>query len=94
MLFKPTKIAITLILALVTAQPKAIEIEKIRLPDMGDSSGTLISPVQEKELGDSFFRSLHSRIKINQDPEIQQYIQSLGRQLVANSDLPSNPFST
>ncbi|MCK5477941.1 MAG: M48 family metallopeptidase, partial [Methylococcales bacterium] len=27
-----------------------------------------------------------------QDAEIQQYIQSIGRQLVANSDLPTNPF--
>ena len=59
---------------------------------MGDSSGTLISPVEEKELGDAFFRSLHAKIKINQDAEIQHYIQSIGQQLVANSDEPSNPF--
>lgn len=71
---------------------QAIEIEKIELPDMGDSSGTLISPQQEQKLGEAFFRSLHSRITINQDAEIQQYIQSIGRQLVANSDTPGNPF--
>ncbi len=92
MLFKPTKLVIPLILSLLSHQTQAIEIEKIQLPDMGDSSGTLISPAQEKELGDAFFRSLHSRIKINQDAEIQQYIQSIGKQLVANSDSPSNPF--
>ena len=59
---------------------------------MGDSAGSLISPAQEKELGDAFFRSLHAKININHDAEIQQYIQSIGKQLVANSDLPYNPF--
>ncbi len=71
---------------------QATDIEDIRLPDMGDSAGSLISPAQEKQLGDAFFRSLHAKIKINQDPEIQHYIQSVGQQLVANSDLPTNPF--
>ncbi len=92
MQFTPKNFILILALSAISIQPRAIEIEKIQLPDMGDSSGTLISPAQEQELGDAFFRSLHSRIKINQDAEVQQYIQSIGRQLVANSDLPSNPF--
>jgi len=92
MLFTAKNIILVLTLSAYSIQANAIEIEKIKLPDMGDSSGTLISPIQEKELGDAFFRSLHSRIKINQDAEVDQYIQSIGRQLVANSDLPSNPF--
>lgn len=66
--------------------------ENIKLPDMGDSSGTLISPVQEKKLGEAFFRSLHSKIKINKDPEIQQYIESIGKRLVTHSDSPSGSF--
>ena len=87
---KATSLALLLLFYPLTLL--AIDIEDIKLPDMGDSSGTLISPVQEKALGDAFFRSLHSRIKINHDPEIQHYIQSIGKRLVANSDLPSNPF--
>ncbi len=92
MLFTPKKIVLALALSACSIQSQAIDIENIKLPDMGDSSGTLISPIQEQELGDAFFRSLHSRIKINHDAEVQQYIQSIGRQLVANSDLPTNPF--
>jgi len=92
MLLTPKKITLILALSAVSIQPQAIEIEKIQLPDMGDSSGALISPAQEKELGDAFFRSLHNQIKINQDTEIQQYIQSIGSALVINSDLPTNPF--
>ena len=75
-----------------TAQQRAIGINKIDLPDMGDSSGTLISPAEEKEFGEAFFRSLHSQITINQDAEIQEYIQSIGQKLAANSDAPSHPF--
>lgn len=91
MLFKSTSIALGLSL-LISAAPTATEIEKLRLPDMGDSSGTLITPTQEKELGEAFFRSLHARISINQDAEVQEYIQSIGNKLVTHSDLPSNPF--
>jgi len=89
-LLKSSHIAIALFI--FSTQLQAVDINKIQLPDMGDSSGTLISPVEEKELGDAFFRSLHAKIKINQDAEIQNYIQSVGQQLVANSDAPSNPF--
>ncbi|MGR9043672.1 MAG: beta-barrel assembly-enhancing protease [Gammaproteobacteria bacterium] len=70
----------------------ALDLDKIELPDMGDSSGALISPVQEQQLGEAFFRSLHAQIEINQDAEIQQYIQDIGNKLVAHSDAPGNPF--
>ncbi|MDQ7091033.1 MAG: M48 family metalloprotease [Methylococcales bacterium] len=70
----------------------AITPSKINLPDMGDSSGTLISPIQEQKLGEAFFRSLHYQLTINEDIEIEHYIQSMGRHLVSNTDAPSNPF--
>ena len=91
-MFKPSAITLALSLALFPAPQQAVEINKIELPDMGDSSGTLITPAEEKEFGEAFFRSLHSQISINQDAEIQQYIQSIGQKLVANSDEPSHPF--
>jgi predicted Zn-dependent protease len=59
---------------------------------MGDSTGTLISPLQEKALGESFFRSIRAQLDISYDPDIQDYIQSLGQTLVANSDNPRQAF--
>ncbi|WP_428354077.1 M48 family metalloprotease [Methyloprofundus sp.] len=59
---------------------------------MGDSTGTLISPAQEKALGNSFFRSIRAQLKISYDPDVQQYIQSIGQKLVANSDNPTQDF--
>ncbi len=77
---------------LLTLAAQATELENISLPDMGDSAGALISPQQEQEFGAAFFRSLHSRVAINQDPEIQHYIDSLGRRLASHSDTPGYPF--
>jgi predicted Zn-dependent protease len=82
----------TLVLALFPITHHAELNTKIELPDMGDSSGTIISPAEEKELGEAFFRSLHSEVTINQDAEVQEYIENIGHKLVANSDNPSLPF--
>ena len=67
-MFKHTALTLALCLVLFPTHQKAEEITKINLPDMGDSSGTLISPAEEKEFGEEFFRSLHSQVVINQDP--------------------------
>jgi len=83
---------IALGLCLFSASPNADETEKIKLPEMGDSSGTLLTPQEEKELGEAFFRSLHTQVNINQDAEIQAYIQAIGNRLVAASDMPGYPF--
>jgi predicted Zn-dependent protease len=92
MKFKPSLLSVSLALALFASLPQAADVEKIELPDMGDSTGTLISPAQEKELGAAFFRQLHAQVEISEDIEIQQYIQEVGRKLVLNSDAPNNPF--
>ena len=81
---------ILLILSLLSRDLYAVD--KIKLPDMGDSTGTLISPVQEKALGDSFFRSIRSQLEISYDPDVQQYIQAIGQTLVTNSDNPTQDF--
>lgn len=91
---KATTLIACLCLALFVNTPlHAIEEnDKIQLPDMGDSTGTLITPAQEKELGKAFFRSLHRQLDITQDSDIEQYIQSIGARLVANSDAPAGDF--
>ncbi|CAG7856321.1 Beta-barrel assembly-enhancing protease [biofilm metagenome] len=92
MKISPRHILITLLLAFFPVINQADLNTKIKLPDMGDSSGTIISPVEEKELGEAFFRSLHSEVTINQDAEVQEYIENIGQKLIASSDSPSLPF--
>ena len=90
--FRKTIVTFALATLIIPAQHPAAEDNQIVLPDMGDSSGRLISPAQEQELGAAFFRNLHTQLEINKDNEIQQYIQSLGFSLASNSDAPSNHF--
>jgi len=81
----------TACLALCLCFP-TLSANELKLPDMGDSTGTLISPLQEKALGESFFRSIQNQLSISDDPDIQHYIQSIGRHIAANSDNPSQAF--
>ncbi|SMF95268.1 Putative Zn-dependent protease, contains TPR repeats [Methylomagnum ishizawai] len=81
-------------LALSFPSPVLAEAEekKIELPDIGDSTGTLMTPQQEAELGEAFYRNLHSQLQISQDPEVLDYIQSIGQKLAGESDNPAQPF--
>ncbi|MGB5728653.1 MAG: M48 family metalloprotease, partial [Thiogranum sp.] len=63
------------------------------MPDFGDSSGSLISPAQEIELGGAFMNSIRAQATLINDPQIDGYIRQLGDRLVANSDAPSYPFT-
>ncbi|MFI3219816.1 MAG: M48 family metalloprotease, partial [Methylococcales bacterium] len=91
-MFKPSAIALALSLALFPVLPQAVEVNKLELPEMGDSSGSLLTIAEEKELGIEFFRYLHSELTIGQDAEIQEYIQTIGNKLATNSDTPGYPF--
>ncbi len=86
------KCLVTGIFLLNTVFNQAISDDDLHLPDMGDSTGTLISPLQEKALGESFFRSIRAQLDISYDPDIQNYIQNIGHTLVANSNNPSQDF--
>jgi predicted Zn-dependent protease len=91
-MLKPAAITLALSLALFPALPQAVELNKLELPEMGDSSGSLLTIAEEKQLGEEFFRYLHSELSINQDAEIQEYIQTIGNRLATNSDTPGYNF--
>lgn len=76
-------------IALVAGSGHAVD----ELPDIGDSAGALISPEQEFRIGQAFLRNLRSRDVVFDDPELEQYIQSLGSRLAAQADTQPNPFT-
>ncbi len=90
-MFKPS-VVLALSLILFPALPQATEMNKLELPEMGDSSGSLLTIAEEMQLGEEFFRYLHSELVISQDAEIQEYIQTIGNRLTSNSDTPGYPF--
>jgi predicted Zn-dependent protease len=52
-----------------------------RLPDFGDSAGAIISPEQEKQLGEGFMRQMRRYAPVVTDEEVEDYIQNLGMSL-------------
>jgi beta-barrel assembly-enhancing protease len=50
-----------------------------------------ISDRQEVELGAQMNQELRREIKLNRNPEINRYVEQIGRRIVANSDRPNLP---
>ncbi len=60
----------------------------VDLPDLGDESAAVISPSQERKLGEDVMRQARHSLKYLDDPELLDYIQRLGDKLVAQADYP------
>ena len=63
------------------------------LPEMGDSTGNILSPEEEQRIGAEFMRSIRHNLTLVNDPEINEYLQDLGARLVSHSDGATRPFS-
>jgi len=66
--------------------------DNTNLPDLGDESLAVISPAQEHKLGEDFMRQARRTLAFVDDPELNQYIQSLGQKLASHSDDPQQSF--
>ncbi len=64
------------------------------LPDLGDSSASILSTEDDYRLGQAFMHSLRQNIDIVEDPGLNSYINSLGYRLLsaANTSSPFNFF--
>lgn len=59
-----------------------------RLPELGDSSGALVSAAQEKRLGGEVMRELRAVGAVLNDPEVSAYLNQLGQRiLTANPEI-------
>lgn len=65
--------------------PLAVPAEMGGLPELGDASAAVMSPQQERKLGEDFMRKAHRMLRMVDDPELNDYIQSLGERLLAHS---------
>ena len=71
-------------MALLLAQPQPATAQD--LPDFGDSAGGIISPEEERRLGQDLLRHLRAHAHLIEDPELEAYVGSLGTRLVTQSD--------
>ncbi len=63
------------------------------LPEMGDSTGNLMTQEEERRIGAEFMRNVRQSLTLLDDPEINGYLQDLGRRLASHSDRPGDEFS-
>ncbi len=83
---KAKRALVSLAVAAAFAVPPLPAQERIELPTLGDSAGALISPEQERKLGENFMREMRRQAPIVYDEEVEDYIQQLGDSLGDNSD--------
>ncbi|HRP97806.1 MAG TPA: M48 family metalloprotease [Rhodocyclaceae bacterium] len=65
----------------------------VNLPDLGDVASSDLSPLAERQLGESAMREIrwHDPAYLD-DPEVEGYLNRLGRRLVAASGEADRPF--
>ncbi len=62
------------------------------LPDLGDASQQVITPQQERLIGEQSMLQIRSDKSYLDDPEVADYLNNLGGLLVSNSPDPGQPF--
>jgi len=63
------------------------------LPQIGEAGGEAISPAEEYTIGLQIINELRESGAILEDPQLQQYIQDIGKQLSSHSDNPTLHFA-
>lgn len=62
------------------------------LPELGNSSGAILTPAQEFELGYSVIKELKAHQKLNDDVVVNEYLQGIGYRLVATQGISTAPY--
>ncbi len=64
-----------------------------RLPDIGSSAGSVLSPAQQAQYGAMTLSQLRNYGYTLDDPLLAGWLQALGDRLAASSDKPKEPFT-
>lgn len=67
--------------------------DNVRLPDMGSSAGTLLSPEEAEAYGSSMLHQMRALNMVVDDPLLDAYLNALGYRLVAASAEPKQKFT-
>jgi predicted Zn-dependent protease len=62
------------------------------LPDLGDESQEILSPLKERQIGEQSMFQIRADPSYMDDPEVVDYLNRLGNRLAANSSEPTLPF--
>lgn len=82
----------TALTVLVISISGVAQTERVPLPDMGNSAGSILTDREEAEYADALIRQMRAYDVLVEDPLIRAYFENMGFQLVAQSDRPGKPF--
>lgn len=82
--FRTTLLATAVLASAVLASPSSTApYPKLNLPQMGEPADQVMSPRDEKRIGRSYMRQIRTHLNLVRDPEINDYVQRLGKRLVS-----------
>jgi len=85
------KLGKTLLIALLISMSASAD--RIELPDLGDPAESALSVVKEKEIGQEIMLKIWQQHVAVEDLIVQEYISSLGYELVSNADNALHGFT-
>jgi predicted Zn-dependent protease len=78
---------------LFTALAPVSASDNVALPEIGNPSGSYMTPAEERRLGQAFMRQVRSNMTLVSDPLLKAYIERLGERLATASEEIDQPFS-
>ena len=85
---------ILLALALLLFSVSALsQTDDFNLPDLGDESHQVMSPMEQKQLGEGFYRQALVYMNIVEDPILKEYLDKLGNRLIESIGLKKDSFT-
>ncbi|PKO45188.1 MAG: peptidase M48 [Betaproteobacteria bacterium HGW-Betaproteobacteria-22] len=74
----------SIIIGLLLMLPFSLVLRANELPDLGDVSATVLSPLQERAIAEQILRQVAVSEDVLRDAEVTDYLQTLGARLVEN----------
>ncbi|HET9818411.1 MAG TPA: M48 family metalloprotease [Rhodanobacteraceae bacterium] len=90
--FRPHVLS-TLAVTLALSLPAAAQQADVRLPSLGSSADTIISPQEARQYGAQFLRELRAAHLVLDDPQVDQYLNTLGYRLASVSSDPTQHYT-
>ena len=84
---------LTFAATLVLSLPTLAQQTDVRLPSLGSSADTIMSPQEADQYGAEFLRELRAAHLVMDDPQVDQYLRTLGYRLASSSADPSQHYT-
>ncbi|MGH8233216.1 MAG: M48 family metalloprotease [Rhodanobacteraceae bacterium] len=91
--FLPPHFLLTFAATLALSLPAAAQQSDVRLPSLGSSADTMMSPQEASQYGEEFLRELRAAHLVLDDPQVDQYLHTLGYRLASVSADPTQHYT-